>query len=44
MLLEKMYVRCAIDVDYPSEPRDFILGMIKEINRFSETAIVDNMK
>lgn len=41
MLLEKMYVRCAIDVDYPSEPRDFILGMIKEINRFSETAIVE---
>ena len=36
-----MYVRCAIDVDYPSEPRDFILGMIKEINRFSETAIVE---
>ena len=41
MLLEKMYVRCAIDVDYPNEPRDYILGRIKVINSFSETALVE---
>lgn len=41
MLKEKMYVRCAIDVDYPEDPRDFILGKIISINDFSETAAVE---
>ncbi|WP_019680703.1 SNF2-related protein [Ruminococcus flavefaciens] len=41
MLKEKMYVRCAIDVDHPDEPRDFILGKIVSINSFSETAAIE---
>lgn len=36
-----MYVRCAIDVDHPDEPRDFILGKIVSINDFSETAAIE---
>ena len=38
---EKMYVRCSVDSDYPDEPRNFLLGKIKEINTISETAIVE---
>lgn len=38
---EKMYVRCSVDTDYPSEPRDFLLGKIKSINDFTETAVVE---
>jgi len=41
MLKEKMYVRCAIDVEHPEDPRDFILGKIISINDFSETAAVE---
>ncbi len=40
MLKTGMYVRCSIDVEYPNEPRDFILGRIVEVNDFSETAKV----
>lgn len=36
-----MYVRCAIDIDHPDEPRDFILGKIISINTFSETAAIE---
>ena len=38
---EKMYVRCPVDTDYPSEPRDFLLGKIKSINDYTETAVVE---
>ena len=38
---EKMYVRCPVDIDYPSEPRDFLLGKIKSINDYTETAVVE---
>ena len=38
---EKMYVRCSVDTDYPSEPRDFLLGKIKSINDYTETAVVE---
>lgn len=38
MLKTGMYVRCPIDVEDPSEPRDFISGRIVKINDFSETA------
>ena len=38
---EKMYVRCSVDTDYPSEPRDFLLGKIKSINDYTETALVE---
>lgn len=41
MLKEQMYVRCAIDADYPNEPRNFILGKIKVINYFSESASIE---
>lgn len=40
MLKAGMYVRCSIDVEDPSEPRDFISGRIVEVNDFSETAKV----
>ena len=40
MLKTGMYVRCSIDVEDPSEPRDFISGRIVEVNDFSETAKV----
>ena len=40
MLKTGMYVRCSIDVEDPSEPRDFISGKIVEVNDFSETAKV----
>jgi ATP-dependent helicase HepA len=40
MLKSGMYVRCSIDVEDPSEPRDFISGRIVEVNDFSETAKV----
>lgn len=40
MLKVGMYVRCSIDVEDPSEPRDFISGRIVEVNDFSETAKV----
>ncbi len=35
-----MYVRCSIDTEDPSEPRDFISGKIIEINEFAEKATV----
>ncbi|MBQ6943021.1 MAG: DEAD/DEAH box helicase family protein [Ruminococcus sp.] len=41
MLKEQMYVRCAIDIDHPEEPRDFLLGKIIRINNFSETATIE---
>lgn len=40
MLKTGMYVRCSIDVEDPTEPRDFITGKIAEINEFAETAKV----
>ena len=40
MLKTGMYVRCSIDIEDPSEPRDFISGRIVEVNDFSETAKV----
>ena len=36
-----MYVRCPVDIDYPSEPRDFLLGKIKSIIDYTETAVVE---
>ena len=41
ILKEKMYVRCPVDTDYPSEPRDFLLGKINSINDYTETAMVE---
>ena len=39
MLIEKMYVRCPIDIDMIN-PRDFIMGQIKKIDSFADTAEV----
>lgn len=41
MLKKQMYVRYAIDFEYPENPRDFILGEIIELNDFSETASLE---
>lgn len=41
MLKVGMYVRCSIDIENPSEPRDFISGIIVSVNVFSETAMVE---
>lgn len=41
MIKTGMYVRCSIDIENPSEPRDFISGRIVRINEFAETAKVE---
>jgi len=41
MLKTGMYVRCSIDVEDPTEPRDFISGKIVEINDYAENAIIE---
>jgi len=35
-----MYVRCPADVEYPDEPRDFIIGQVIAIDDFAQTAEV----
>ena len=40
-LTKNMFVRCPIiDMQYPIDPRDFIMGKIKDIDEFAGTADV----
>lgn len=40
-LTKNMFVRCPIiDMQYPLDPRDFIMGKIKDIDEFADTADV----
>lgn len=38
MIKKSTYVRCSIDVTDPSEPRDFALAKVVDIDEFAETA------
>ena len=38
MIQEGIFVRCPIDVEYPSDPRMFATGKVVSIDKFNETA------
>ncbi len=43
MIKKSTYVRCSIDVEYPTEPRDFALAKVIDIDEFAEIVNLEFM-